>query len=74
MANIVIELGSLIVVFIACGIAFALGYKEGMDTMTRIDDRIIKEAIDTIYGEGQDCERNSGACCGGLCALLSFFW
>ena len=49
-----------VVVFIACGIAFALGYKEGMDTMTRIDDRIIKEAINKIYGEERDCERNSG--------------
>ena len=60
MASIVVEAGSLIGVFIACGIAYALGYKQGMDTMSRIDNRIIEEAVKEIYGEEQYCERNSG--------------
>lgn len=60
MANIVVDVVSLIGVFIAIGIAFALGYKDGMDTMTRIDNRIIEEAINEIYGRERDCERNSG--------------
>lgn len=60
MANIVVDVVSLIGVFIAIGIAFALGYKEGVDTMTRIDNRIIEEAINEIYGRERDCERNSG--------------
>lgn len=51
MASIVVEAVSLIGVFIACGIAYALGYKQGMDTMRRIDNRIIEEAVKKIYGE-----------------------
>lgn len=60
MANIVVDIVSLIGVFIAMDIAFALGYKEGMATMRRIDNRIIEEAINAIYGRERDCERNSG--------------
>lgn len=30
---------------------FFLGYREGMATMKRIDDRIIEEAKRCIYGE-----------------------
>ena len=58
--RIVVDVVSLIGVFIAIGIAFALGYKEGMETMRRIDNRIIEEAINEIYGRERDCERNSG--------------
>lgn len=38
----------LIVAFIS---GFGFGYKEGMETMKRIDDNIIEEAKRTIYGE-----------------------
>ena len=60
MASIVVEAVSLIGVFIACGIAYALGYKQGMDTMSRIDNRIIEEAVNEIYGKERDYERNPG--------------
>ena len=59
MASIVVEAVSLIGVFIACGIAYALGYKQGMDTMSRIDNRIIEEAVKEIYGE--DSKNESGS-------------
>ena len=45
-----------VVVFLICmmiiiSFSFFLGYKEGMQTMKRIDDNIIEEAKRCIYGK-----------------------
>ena len=41
---------SLICMMILFSFGFFLGYKEGMQTMKRIDDNIIEEAKRRIYG------------------------
>lgn len=42
---------SLICMMILFASGFFLGYKEGMETMKRIDENIIEEAKRIIYGE-----------------------
>ena len=42
---------SLICMMILFFFGFFLGYKEGMQTMKRIDDNIIEEAKRRIYGK-----------------------
>ena len=42
---------TLICIMILFRVGFYLGYKEGMETMKRIDDNIIEEAKRCIYGE-----------------------
>lgn len=45
---------SLICMMILFSGGFFLGYKEGMATMKRIDDNIIEEAKNILYGEEQE--------------------
>ena len=45
---------SIICMMILFVFGFFLGYKEGMETMKRIDDNIIEEAKRIIYGEERE--------------------
>ena len=49
--DIILGVVYLICMVILFSFGFFLGYKEGMQTMKRIDDNIIEEAKRCIYGE-----------------------
>jgi len=49
--EIILGVVYLIGMVILFSFGFFLGYKEGMQTMKRIDDNIIEEAKRCIYGE-----------------------
>ena len=56
--DIISAVVSFICILIPFSFGFFLGYKEGMQTMKRIDDNIIEEAKRCIYGEERAWERN----------------
>lgn len=51
MMDIILAVVSFICMAVLFSGGFYLGYKEGMQTMKRIDDNIIEEAKRSIYGE-----------------------